>query len=145
VGILTKPLKIAVKAILFHAGKVLILRRSPEERKNRESHLWDFPGGSVEPEEQIMTALTREVKEETGLEVKVIAPAYVFDEIQEERHLVLLKFACDQPVGEIQLSTEHDLYLWVPVDQLAETDFPVWMIEEIRRAYRIYLELRRGK
>lgn len=139
---MSKPLTIAAKAILFDKGKVLVLRRSPQERKNRESHIWDFPGGSVEPEEPIMTALAREIKEETNLQVKVVAPAYVYDELQEEKHLVLLKFACDQPVGEIQLSEEHDLSIWVPLEELEETPFPDWMKEEIKKAYRVYNELR---
>ncbi len=34
-------------------------------------------------------ALAREVMEETGLQVNVVAPAYIYDEIQEEKHLII--------------------------------------------------------
>lgn len=139
---MTKPYKIAAKAIIFHDGHVLILRKSLEERLAKDTHGWDFPGGGLEPCEPIMDALAREVMEETGLEVKVVAPAYIYDEIQEEKHLIIIKFACDQPTGELTLSAEHDLYRWVHLDELDEGEYPEWMKEEIRRAYRIYSDFR---
>ncbi|MBA4492862.1 NUDIX domain-containing protein [Paenactinomyces guangxiensis] len=137
-----KPYKIAAKAIIFDQDRVLILRKSAEERNAKDSHGWDFPGGGLEPSEPIMEALAREVMEETGLQVKVVAPAYIYDEIQEEKHLIIIKFACDQPVGELILSSEHESYHWVRLDQLQEGAFPDWMKEEIRRAYRIYTDFR---
>ena len=100
---MTKPYKIAAKAIIFQNGHVLILRKSLEERMAKDTHGWDFPGGGLEPCEPIMDALAREVMEETGLEVKVVAPAYIYDEIQEEKHLIIVKFACDQPTGDLML------------------------------------------
>jgi 8-oxo-dGTP diphosphatase len=85
-----------------------------------------------------MEGLAREVKEETGLGVRVIAPAYVYDEISEEKHLIIIKFACCWPVGHLELSEEHEAYRWVRMDNLANEPFPDWMKEEIRRAYAIY-------
>lgn len=133
-----KPIKIAPKAIVFDQDKVLILIRSKTERKDRDLHGWDFPGGSLEPGEQIMDALAREVKEETGLAIKVISPAYIYDEIMEEKHLIIMKFACCNPVGKIKLSDEHEEFRWVDMKKLANEPFPEWMKEEIRRAYRMY-------
>jgi 8-oxo-dGTP diphosphatase len=133
-----KPIKIAPKAIIFDQNKVLILTRSKKERKDRHSHGWDFPGGSLEPGEQIMDALAREVKEETGLTIKVISPAYIYDEIMDEKHLVIMKFACCNPVGQIELSAEHEDYRWVEMKKLADEPFPEWMKEEMKRAYRMY-------
>jgi 8-oxo-dGTP diphosphatase len=56
--------------------------------------------------------------------------------------LIIIKFACDQPVGDLMLSAEHDLYRWVHLDELDEGEYPEWMKEEIRRAYRIYTDFR---
>ncbi|MBD1370943.1 NUDIX domain-containing protein [Hazenella sp. IB182357] len=139
-----KPYKIAAKAIIFQGSKVLILRKSFAERNAKDTHGWDFPGGGLEPEEPLMEALAREVMEETGLQVKVIAPAYVYDEIQEEKHLLIIKFACDKPQGSVVLSPEHDSHHWFCVDQLDQTRVPEWMKEEVRRAYRVYNEFRRS-
>lgn len=138
-----KPYKIVAKAIIFDRhDRVLILRKSEAERIAKDTHGWDFPGGGLEPCEPILDALAREVFEETGLTVKVVAPAYIYDEIQEEKHLIILKFACDQPSGEFMLSSEHENHYWVPIDRLHEGEFPEWMKEEIRRAYRIYTDFR---
>jgi 8-oxo-dGTP diphosphatase len=139
---MNKPYKIAAKAIIFDGDRVLILRKSKEERLAKDTHGWDFPGGGLEPCEPLMDALAREVKEETGLTVKVVAPAYIYDEIQEEKHLIIIKFACDQPNGELVLSPEHENHFWVPMEELDKGEFPEWMKEEIRRAYRIYCDFR---
>lgn len=138
-----KPYKIVVKAIIFdHQDRVLIMRKSEEERKAKDTHGYDFPGGGLEVNEPLMQGLTREVFEETGLEVDVVGPASVFDEIQEEKHLVIIKFACNQPKGDFVMSDEHDEYHWVPMDQLEQTHYPDWMKEEIHYAYRVYQEFR---
>lgn len=139
---MSKPYKIAAKAIIFNQDRVLILRKSEEERSAKDTHGWDFPGGGLEPAEPLMDALAREVMEETGLQVKVVAPAYIYDEIQEEKHLIIIKFACDQPTGELVLSPEHEKYYWVHMNELNDGEFPEWMKEEIRRAYRVYTDFR---
>ncbi|RAL25661.1 NUDIX hydrolase [Thermoflavimicrobium daqui] len=139
---MNKPYKVVAKAIIFHENQVLILRKSEEERSIKDTHGWDFPGGSLEPNELLMDGLVRELVEEVGLQVKVIAPAYVYDEIQEEKHLVIVKFACDQPEGDLVLSSEHEQFNWISLDRLHESEIPEWMKDEIRRAYRIYMEFR---
>jgi 8-oxo-dGTP diphosphatase len=137
-----KGIKIAPKAIIFDQDRVLVLRRSKTERKEKNSHGWDFPGGGLEPGELVMEALAREVKEETGLHVKVISPAYIYDELIEEKHLIVMKFVCCQPVGQIVLSTEHEDYRWVEISNIANESYPDWMKEEIRRAYCVYQAFR---
>lgn len=135
-----KPYKIAAKAIIFDGDRVLVLRKSKAERSAKDTHGWDFPGGGLEPSEPLMEALYREVQEETGLSIRVVGPAYIYDDLQEEKHLIIIKFACRQPVGEVKLSAEHDSYHWTRMDELDESPYPEWMKEEIRRAYRIYME-----
>lgn len=140
---MAKPYKIVVKAIIFdQQERVLIMRRSEAERKVKASHGYDFPGGGLEANESLMQGLTREVYEETGLRVDVIGPAYVFDEIQKEKHLVIIKFACDQPKGDFVISKEHDDYEWTLIDTLDQKKYPDWMKGEIKRAYRIYQQFR---
>lgn len=136
---MAKPYKLVVKAIIIdEQDRVLILRRSENERKKQETHVFDFPGGSLEEGESLLEALEREVNEETGLRVDVIAPAYVYDEIQEDHHLVIVKFACHRPVGNLALSDEHDQYEWVSMQSLDQNLSPDWMKDEILQAYQIY-------
>lgn len=134
-----KPYKIAAKAIIFdREGRVLVLRKSLEERGAKDHHGWDFPGGGLEPDEPIMDALAREVREETGLQVNVISPVYVYDEVQEEKHLVILKFVCHEPVGKLSLSSEHESAYWFRVEHLQKSELPEWMKDEVMRAWHLY-------
>ena len=57
----------AAACIRDEEGRLLLLRRSDEE------DLWGFPGGAMELGEGITQTVVREVREETGLEVKPVA------------------------------------------------------------------------
>jgi 8-oxo-dGTP pyrophosphatase MutT (NUDIX family) len=54
-----------VAAVIFEDGRVLLQRRDDTGR-------WGLPGGSVEPGESVRTAVIREVREETGLDVEPV-------------------------------------------------------------------------
>ena len=54
-----------VSAIILTAEGVLLQQRS-------DNRLWGLPGGGVEPGESVAEAVVREVREETGLEVRPI-------------------------------------------------------------------------
>lgn len=59
-----KP-RIRASAIVIKAGKVLLIHRRKEGKE-----YWVFPGGGVEKDEIDKEAVVREVREETGLEVR---------------------------------------------------------------------------
>jgi NAD+ diphosphatase len=56
----------AVSALIEHEGKLIFIQRGREPEKG----LWAFPGGFVDNHESLEEALTREVREETRLEVQ---------------------------------------------------------------------------
>jgi 8-oxo-dGTP diphosphatase len=134
-----KPYQLVAKAIVFdEQDRVLLLHRSEAERKHKAAHGFDFPGGSLQVNETMLDGLTREVLEETGLTMQVIAPVHVYEELQAEKHLVIVKFVCIEPQGELRLSEEHDAYEWISVTTLPGSKYPDWMQEEIIQAHRIY-------
>ncbi|MBI4896587.1 MAG: NUDIX hydrolase [Candidatus Aenigmarchaeota archaeon] len=63
----------AMKAIIKNRSKFLVLK---ERVKGAE--FWTLPGGKVHFNESPLDALHREVKEEIGLEIKIIKPVGVF-------------------------------------------------------------------
>jgi len=57
-----------VAAILEHRGRLLICQR---RRGDTFALQWEFPGGKVRRSESARAALTRELREELGIEVQV--------------------------------------------------------------------------
>lgn len=84
-----KAVEISV-AVLIKQGRVWIQQRSGTDHLDG---FWEFPGGKVEPDEAIVDALVREVREEAGcqIQVELIRPIQT-DLFQYPDRLVRLHF-----------------------------------------------------
>ena len=58
--------KVAVAIIVDKNERVLVTKRAEQ---GAHGGLWEFPGGKIEPGETPLNALSREVKEEVGLDI----------------------------------------------------------------------------
>lgn len=76
---------VAVAGLVRDARGWVLMVRSPRRD-------WEFPGGQVEEGEDLITALKREVQEETGVEVAVGALVGVYSNLKS--HIVMLDFLC---------------------------------------------------
>src|ERR1700749_885491 len=63
--------QLAVSAVIFREGKVLLVRRARSPGKG----FYSLPGGRVEYGESLHAALAREVDEETGLKIEILGLA----------------------------------------------------------------------
>jgi ADP-ribose pyrophosphatase YjhB (NUDIX family) len=87
---------VAVGAVILDGDHVLLVQRGQEPLKGE----WSLPGGVVELGETLEGALTREVREETSLDVVVGAVVDVLDSIRRdaggrvEYHYIIVDYAC---------------------------------------------------
>jgi len=87
---------VAVGAVVFDGDRVLLVQRGQEPLKGD----WSLPGGAVEIGETLETALTREVREETSLDIVVGPVVEVLDSIRHdaggraEYHYVIIDYLC---------------------------------------------------
>jgi 8-oxo-dGTP diphosphatase len=109
-----KPI-LAASAAIVRDGRVLIVRRA----RNPASGVYTLPGGAVEADETLVEAVTREVREETGLEIAPVALAGFRETIMRDgdnrvsRHFVILSFAARWVSGEVSLNHELDEARWL--------------------------------
>ncbi len=121
--------QIAAKAILLDSqGRVLVLQQSGEKTVQNAGR-YHVPGGMVEYGESVETALLREVKEETGLDVVVGELLGVYDwqatirGVQTQIFGVFYKCRCKDDSANIVWSSEHQAYTWVEnVSELAKLE-----------------------
>lgn len=112
---------LAVSAAIVRDGKVLVVRRARRPALN----LYTLPGGVVETGETLTDAVAREVREETALEIDVVALAGHREAIlrdaqgKVERHFVILCFAARWRSGEPVLNEELDDARWLAPAELA--------------------------
>lgn len=85
-------------------------------------HIWEFPGGKVEPKETNEQALIREFQEELEIQIKVVYKLKVYEDVREHEVLQIHAYACEYVAGEIKLHAHHEIQ-YVPANQLQNYTF----------------------
>jgi 8-oxo-dGTP diphosphatase len=110
---------VAVGAVVVDHDRLLMVRRGRGPAAGR----WSVPGGHVEPGETLAEAVTRELREETGIE-GVCGPLLGWAErIDDEHHFVILDFEVTV-VGDDQAVAGDDAAeaAWIELHEVAELD-----------------------
>ncbi len=126
-----------VGAIVLQQDAVLLVRRGNEPQKG----LWSFPGGALELGESLDQGVRREVLEETGLEVRVLQFAEVFERIMTddsgavEYHYVLLDYLCELVGGTLSAGDDAAEAAWVNRAELPGRSMTPGLEAVIERAF----------
>jgi ADP-ribose pyrophosphatase YjhB (NUDIX family) len=80
-------IKVRPSGVLLQDGRVLLIKQSVTTARK-----WSLPGGRLEKGESLEHCLVRELKEETGLDVRVMKLLYVTDRLVGNDHVVHMTF-----------------------------------------------------
>jgi mutator protein MutT len=126
-----------VGAVIFdRAGRVLLVKRAHEPLKGH----WSLPGGVVEAGETLAAAVTREVREETCLDVEVGPVVEIVERITADAtgrtayHFVIVDYLCRAVTGELACSSDAEAAEWVPPAELERFDLTTAALDVIRKA-----------
>lgn len=110
---------IVVAALIEKDNMYLIAKRSTGDENVLGK--WEFPGGKVEPNENEMHAIEREIKEEFELNIKAIK--YITNNVCEyPTKIVNLKlYECEYIDGEFKLH-DHSEYKYISKDEILNYD-----------------------
>ncbi len=129
---------VGVGALILNRGRVLLAQRGKEPMKG----WWSVPGGALETGESLADAVRREVREETGLEVRPVRVLEIFERIvRDERgaaeyHYVLIDYLCRIAGGELCAGSDASRVAWVRESELKDYQITDGTLAVIERAFR---------
>jgi len=122
---------VAVGAVVVDHDRLLLVRRGRGPAEGR----WAVPGGRVERGEALAEAVTRELREETGLEGVCGRLLGVAERIDDDHHFVILDYevtlvGSDEPVaGDDAAEVE-----WVELHEVVERNLAEGVAELLHDA-----------
>jgi nucleoside triphosphatase len=116
------PLPAVAALIAAPDNRVLIVRT------HKWSGLWGVPGGKVDYGEDILTALRREMREETGLEIHSERYAFLSEIIEDPKfhkpmHFISLEYVARSDSDAVVPNEEIAEFAWVTLE--AAFSYPV--------------------
>src|SRR5476649_797813 len=119
-GWTVKRVHVAAAVIRDSAGKILIARRADTQH---QGGLWEFPGGKVEADESVETALARELQEELGIVVSAARPLIKVQHDYPDKQVLLDVWEVSAFTGEPH-GAEGQPLEWVAPRDLIDYAFP---------------------
>ncbi|MGH9167945.1 MAG: NUDIX hydrolase [Acidimicrobiia bacterium] len=124
---------VGVGALIVERDHLLMVKRG----QGANAGLWSVPGGKVAYGESLRDALTREVREETSLEVEVGEPVWTGETIgpgtPPEWHFVLIDFEARVLGGELEAGDDAEAAEWVPLAEVSARRITPSLTEVLER------------
>lgn len=111
---------VVAAAISDNQGRILLTKRPDHVH---QGGLWEFPGGKVEPGEDVYTALKRELNEELGIMPDRARPLIRIHHDYDDQSVLLDVWSVSSFSGEAY-GREGQPLEWVGIEQLADYSFP---------------------
>lgn len=112
-----------VTAVVKHQDKLLILKKAPDDYNYPDK--WSFCSGFVKEFEPGEDSCLREIKEETGLNAKIIKTGKIIEVIDKEnnKRWVIAVYLCEVDRTDVKLCHENVDFKWVTKEELDNYPF----------------------
>jgi len=114
------PIDVVAGVIRRDDGQLLITQRMADDTLGG---YWEFPGGKVDPGEELKAALKRELREEIGVEAEIGDEIHHIVHAYPDRDVRLFFYDARIISGEPQKIEVADLR-WITTDELMNYQFP---------------------
>jgi 8-oxo-dGTP diphosphatase len=111
---LKKTIKVVAAIIENDQDEILCALRSPQMAI---PNMWEFPGGKVEPNEDIFSALKREIQEELHCDIQTMELHNDNTHEYETFIINLIAIKC-KIIGGTPTPTEHSKLIWLKRENL---------------------------
>ena len=135
---------IGVGALILKRDRILMAQRGKQPLMG----WWSLPGGALETGESLAEAVRREVREETGLDIRPLGVLEIFERIMRdaagavEYHYVLIDYMCRAIGGTLAAGDDVCAVEWVRRRDLARLQITEGTLAGIEKAFRKRREYR---
>jgi 8-oxo-dGTP diphosphatase len=144
---------VGIGGVVIENDQALLIRRGSEPLKGH----WSIPGGTLELGESLQEGVVRELREETGLEVRVLEVIEVFDRIFRENestgserharprfHFVIVDYLCERVSGEPQAGSDVTDLLFATEEELGRYGLTETATRVLKKAFAMDRARRAG-
>lgn len=136
---------VGVGGVVISDDRALLIRRGSEPLRGE----WSIPGGTLELGETLIEGVARELREETGLEVRVLELIEVFERIfagnpgepgapegnRPQYHFVIVDYLCEALSGTPRPGSDVTHVAWVREDELGRYNLTPTATRVLRKAF----------
>jgi 8-oxo-dGTP diphosphatase len=145
---------VGVGGVVIENGRALLIRRGSEPLLGQ----WSIPGGTLELGESLESGVVRELKEETGLTVRIVEMIEVFDRIFEDEadaaggetpepsgaaarkkgpryHYVIIDYLCERIDGKAKAGSDVTDVMFAGEDELEKFGLTETATRILRKAF----------
>jgi 8-oxo-dGTP diphosphatase len=140
---------VGIGGVIIEDGRALLIRRGSEPLRGQ----WSIPGGTLEIGETLQQGVARELKEETGLDVRVLDVIEVFDRIFPAEaldpaipgrgprfHYVIVDYLCERISGEAHAGSDVTDVAYAREDELEQFHLTETATRVLRKAFAMNRE-----